>query len=71
VVVLDRHTALPGSERAIAIATAAFQQRRKMLRRSLIGVLDDVVGVLEEAGIDPTARAEDLAPEDYLRLASG
>jgi 16S rRNA A1518/A1519 N6-dimethyltransferase RsmA/KsgA/DIM1 with predicted DNA glycosylase/AP lyase activity len=24
---------------------------------------------LQEAGIDPTARAEDLAPADFVRLA--
>jgi 16S rRNA (adenine1518-N6/adenine1519-N6)-dimethyltransferase len=70
VVVLDRTPAPAASERAVEIAAAGFRQRRKMLRRSLIGVLDDPVAALERAGVDPTARAEDLAPSDYLRLAS-
>jgi 16S rRNA (adenine1518-N6/adenine1519-N6)-dimethyltransferase len=51
------------------LARAGFGQRRKMLRRSLSTVLDEPVVVLEAAGIDPTRRAEDLSPDDYLRLA--
>jgi 16S rRNA (adenine1518-N6/adenine1519-N6)-dimethyltransferase len=69
VVVLDRVPAPEGSERAIEIAGAGFNQRRKMLRRSLAGFFDDPVSVLERAGLDPTARAEDLSPADYLSLA--
>jgi 16S rRNA A1518/A1519 N6-dimethyltransferase RsmA/KsgA/DIM1 with predicted DNA glycosylase/AP lyase activity len=41
-----------------------------MLRRSLSSVLDDPVALLDEAGIPPTSRAEDLSPEDYLLLAA-
>jgi 16S rRNA (adenine1518-N6/adenine1519-N6)-dimethyltransferase len=59
------------SERAIALAGVAFRQRRKMLRRSLADEFADAVGRLESVGIAPTARAEDLAPEDFLRLAGG
>ncbi len=70
VVVLDRVPAPESSERAIEIAAAGFQQRRKMLRRSLAGTFADPVSALELAGIAPTARAEDLSPGDYLRLAS-
>ena len=69
VVVLDRVPAPDGSERAIEIAGIAFNQRRKMLRRSLADLFDDPVSVLERAGLDPTARAEDLSPADYLSLA--
>lgn len=69
VVVLVRKPAPPSVEAAIGLAAAAFNQRRKMLRRSLVSVLVDPEAVLERAGIDPTARAEALAPEDYLRLA--
>jgi 16S rRNA (adenine1518-N6/adenine1519-N6)-dimethyltransferase len=69
VVVLDRAPAPEGAERAIEIAGVAFNQRRKMLRRSLAAVFEGPVSVLEAAGIDPTARAEDLSPADYLRLA--
>lgn len=70
VVVLDRVPAPEGAERAIELAAAGFGQRRKMLRRSLAGVLDDPQDALRAAGIEPTRRAEELAPADYLRLAS-
>jgi 16S rRNA (adenine1518-N6/adenine1519-N6)-dimethyltransferase len=70
VVLLDRTVAPGTSERAIEIASNAFQQRRKMLRRSLARVFDDPASALEMAGIDPTARAEDLAAADYVRLAA-
>lgn len=69
VIVLDRLPAPAESERAVQIAAAAFNQRRKMLRGSLAAVLDDPNAVLESIGIDPTSRAEDLAPDDYLALA--
>jgi 16S rRNA (adenine1518-N6/adenine1519-N6)-dimethyltransferase len=70
VVVMDRVETPAGSERAIELAAAAFNQRRKMLRRSLADSLDDAAAFLENAGIDPTSRAEDLYPDDYLRLAT-
>jgi 16S rRNA (adenine1518-N6/adenine1519-N6)-dimethyltransferase len=69
VAVLDRVPAPSEAERAIEIAGAAFNQRRKMLRGSLAAILDDPVGTLEAAGIEPTKRAEDLSPSDYLSLA--
>lgn len=70
VVVMDRKPAPPEAARAVALARAGFGQRRKMLRRSLDGVLDEPVVRLERAGILPTARAEDLSPSDFLRLAA-
>jgi 16S rRNA (adenine1518-N6/adenine1519-N6)-dimethyltransferase len=51
------------------LAAVGFGQRRKMLRRSLSLVLSDAEGSLRAAGIDPTKRAEDLSPADYVRLA--
>jgi 16S rRNA (adenine1518-N6/adenine1519-N6)-dimethyltransferase len=69
VVVLERTPGSARTEAAIELAAAAFNQRRKMLRRSLAAVLVDAEAVLTVAGIDPTARAEQLAPDDYLRLA--
>jgi 16S rRNA (adenine1518-N6/adenine1519-N6)-dimethyltransferase len=69
VLILERIEAPANAERAIEIAAAGFQQRRKMLRRSLAAVFDDPASALQEAGIDPTARAEDLAPADFVRLA--
>jgi 16S rRNA (adenine1518-N6/adenine1519-N6)-dimethyltransferase len=70
VVVMVRKQAPDVAGRALELARAGFGQRRKMLRRSLSGVLVDPVRLLEAAGIDPTSRAEDLSPEDYLRLAA-
>ena len=69
VVVLDRIEAASRAERAIKIAAVAFNQRRKMLRRSLRGIFDEPTSVMESAEISPTLRAEDLGPDDYLRLA--
>ena len=58
------------AETAIELAAAGFGQRRKMLRRSLALILPNAEEALRSAGIDPTKRAEDLSPEDYLRLAA-
>ncbi len=66
---LDRIRADPRAEAAIELAAAAFGKRRKMVRKSLGAALDDAVSVLHAAGIDPTRRAEDLTPADYLALA--
>ncbi|WP_040164810.1 16S rRNA (adenine(1518)-N(6)/adenine(1519)-N(6))-dimethyltransferase RsmA [Microbacterium gorillae] len=56
-----------------AIVDAAFNQRRKMLRQALSGVLGGSAAaaseVLERAGVDPTLRGENLTVEDYLRIA--
>lgn len=49
------------------LVATAFSQRRKMLRNTLKGLVAE--GQLEALGIAPTARAEDLAVEDYVRLA--
>lgn len=69
VVVMVRKPAPENAERAVELARAGFGHRRKMLRGSLSSVLDDPVSTLEAAGIDPTSRAEDLNPDDYVRLA--
>jgi 16S rRNA (adenine1518-N6/adenine1519-N6)-dimethyltransferase len=69
VVVLERREAPRGAARAVEIASAAFGQRRKMLRRSLAGVLSNAQAALVAAGIDPTARAETLSADDYVRIA--
>jgi 16S rRNA (adenine1518-N6/adenine1519-N6)-dimethyltransferase len=70
VIDLERHRAPENAERAIEIASAAFGQRRKMLRRSLATVVPDAPDVLVRCGIDPTARAEDLAPESFVAIAN-
>lgn len=69
VVVMVRKPAPEHAERAVELARAGFGQRRKMLRGSLSSVLEDPVATLESAGIDPASRAEDLSPDDFLRLA--
>jgi 16S rRNA (adenine1518-N6/adenine1519-N6)-dimethyltransferase len=50
------------------VTAAAFGQRRKMLRASLKGLGGEAL--LERAGIDPTQRAEQVPPTDFLRLAA-
>jgi 16S rRNA (adenine1518-N6/adenine1519-N6)-dimethyltransferase len=51
-----------------AIVSAAFGQRRKMLRNNLKGLLDDAG--FAALGIAPTCRAEELAVDDYIRIAN-
>ncbi|MDE2385400.1 MAG: 16S rRNA (adenine(1518)-N(6)/adenine(1519)-N(6))-dimethyltransferase RsmA [Alphaproteobacteria bacterium] len=51
------------------VTAAGFGQRRKMLRQSLKAVFAKPEAVLEELGLDPTARAEELAVADFARLA--
>ena len=50
------------------VVTAAFSQRRKMLRNTLRDYFDETA--LAALGITPTARAEDVAVADYVRLAN-
>jgi 16S rRNA (adenine1518-N6/adenine1519-N6)-dimethyltransferase len=60
--------------RTFSIVDAAFQQRRKMLRQALAGVLGgtaaDATRVLEAAGVAPTARGEELSIDDFVRVAA-
>jgi 16S rRNA (adenine1518-N6/adenine1519-N6)-dimethyltransferase len=51
------------------VTAAAFGQRRKMLRSSLRQIWPDAEAVLQEAGIEPTLRAEDLPVAGFLELA--
>ena len=67
---------LPGTEQerlaTFAIIDAAFQQRRKMLRQSLSVVLGDSTVAsarLEQAGLAPTSRGEELTVLDFLAIA--
>ncbi|MBJ32254.1 MAG: 16S rRNA (adenine(1518)-N(6)/adenine(1519)-N(6))-dimethyltransferase [Acidimicrobiaceae bacterium] len=54
-------------ERLFALVRFGFGQRRKMLRRSLAGVLDE--GAITAAGVDPTVRAEQLGLDQWAALA--
>jgi 16S rRNA (adenine1518-N6/adenine1519-N6)-dimethyltransferase len=49
---------------------AAFGQRRKMLRQSLRSLGVDTVALLAQAGLEPTARAEEIDVEGFVRLAN-
>ncbi len=51
------------------VTAAAFGQRRKMLRQSLKSLGTDAGALLAGAGIDPTARPEDIPVEGFLALA--
>ncbi len=51
------------------VTAAAFGQRRKMLRQSLRALGVDPMSLLEQAGLDPTARAEDIPVAGFVRLA--
>jgi 16S rRNA (adenine1518-N6/adenine1519-N6)-dimethyltransferase len=51
------------------VTAAAFGQRRKMLRGALSGLFGNPVTTLEGLGLSPTARAEELAVADFVRLA--
>ncbi len=51
------------------VTEAAFGQRRKMLRQSLKSLGRDTAALLTQAGIDPTARAEDIPVEGFVALA--
>ncbi len=52
------------------VVAAAFGQRRKMLRAGLRGFAPDPIALLTAAGIDPTARAEELTVDDFRRLGT-
>ena len=65
---VPRGEPIPCSADALARVTqAAFGQRRKMLRQSLKPLGGEAL--LDEAGIDPTRRAETLSVDEFCRLA--
>ncbi len=67
---LERHDP-PGDEglrrRVFSLVDAGFGQRRKMLRRSLSDHVDP--SAFESAAVEPTARAEELSLDEWVRLA--
>src|SRR4051794_31698077 len=67
---VPREQPLACERRALERVTeAAFGQRRKMLRQSLRSLGLDATALLEAAGIEPTARAEDIPVEGFVALA--
>jgi 16S rRNA (adenine1518-N6/adenine1519-N6)-dimethyltransferase len=71
---IDRHPLPSGDtgsvpyERLFAVVRGGFAHRRKMLRRSLDGLVDP--DVFEAVGIPSTARAEELSLDEWGRLAA-
>lgn len=51
-----------------AVVKAAFAMRRKTLANTLKGMIDEAT--IRAVGIDPRARAETLAPTDFVKLAN-
>jgi 16S rRNA (adenine1518-N6/adenine1519-N6)-dimethyltransferase len=65
-----RPAPLPCRLRALeAVTRAAFGQRRKMLRQSLKSLTPDSASLVVAAGLEPTARAEDVPVNGYVALA--
>ncbi|WP_417667991.1 16S rRNA (adenine(1518)-N(6)/adenine(1519)-N(6))-dimethyltransferase RsmA [Roseibium sp.] len=66
-----RETPLPCSLKMLEkVTAAAFGQRRKMLRASLKSLGGPADELIEEAGLKPTARAEEIDVEGFVRLAN-
>lgn len=64
-------TEIPAAEtlaKVEKITSLAFGQRRKMLRQSL-KAMPGLLDKCRDLSIEPTARAEELPPEAFLRLA--
>lgn len=71
---LERVAAWPGDEVA-RLVRAAFAHRRKALARSVamagVASRERVLAALAGVGLKPTARAEELAPAEFVALAEG
>jgi 16S rRNA (adenine1518-N6/adenine1519-N6)-dimethyltransferase len=67
---VPRATSLPCSRTTLErVTAAAFGQRRKMLRQSLRALGPDPQPILAAAGIEETARAEEISVEGFVALA--
>lgn len=64
----DRPAVDADADRLFALVRAGFGQRRKMLRRSLAGLV--APDAFAAAEVRPEARAEELSVEDWGRLAT-
>jgi len=69
---LERVAPWPG-EAVASLVRAAFAHRRKALARSVsmagVASRERVLAALEERGLSATARAEELAPQEFVSLA--
>lgn len=67
---IPRAEPLPCDFRSLERVTqAAFGQRRKMLRQSLRSLGVDASRLLDEAGLEPTDRAEDIPMAGFVAMA--
>jgi 16S rRNA (adenine1518-N6/adenine1519-N6)-dimethyltransferase len=67
---VPRAKPLPCDRRLLeAVTQAAFGQRRKMLRQSLRSLGADAADLIAAAGLEPTARAEEIPVEGFVLLA--
>ena len=68
--IVPRAAPLPCERKLLERVTqAAFGQRRKMLRQSLRSLGIDAPSLIAAAGLDPTARAEDISVAGFVALA--
>ncbi len=51
------------------VTQGAFAQRRKMLRKTLHPLFSDPTATLTALNLSATARAEELSPDDFIRLS--
>jgi 16S rRNA (adenine1518-N6/adenine1519-N6)-dimethyltransferase len=66
-----REAPLPCRVRSLeAVTRAAFGQRRKMLRQSLRSLMEAPLAIIAAAGLEETARAEQVPVEGFVRLAN-
>jgi 16S rRNA (adenine1518-N6/adenine1519-N6)-dimethyltransferase len=67
---VPRRVPLACDRRALErVTAAAFGQRRKMLRQSLKSLGTNVLALAAAAGVEPTARAQDIPVEGFVALA--
>ena len=65
---MQEQIAIKDPARFTDIVRAAFGQRRKTLRNALSGTCDSAL--IEEAGLRPDARAEQIEVDGFIRLAN-
>jgi 16S rRNA (adenine1518-N6/adenine1519-N6)-dimethyltransferase len=65
----DRSDPYPHLDALERVTSAAFGQRRKMLRSALKTLTPNAEALLRAAGLQPTARAEEIDQAGFRRLA--
>lgn len=68
----NRAAEVQNERRLFSLLRAGFNLRRKTLSNALRSVVEPeaLKAAMEQAGISPTARAEELSVEDWIRLAN-